>query len=228
MKAVAIRHVLFEDLGILEPLLGRRGYEVEYLDAGVDPLGEAPVEADLLVVLGGPIGVGDVGRYPFLGEEISLLERRLASDRPTLGICLGAQLMAAALGAGVGPTGRTEIGFGPLDLTPAGAASALAPLAGIPVFHWHGDEFQIPAGAERLASTEGFPNQAFSCGDAALALQFHIEADPRHLERWLIGHSGELAAAGIDPRDLRDDAARFGDRLADAATEVVDAWLSRA
>lgn len=223
-KAIAIRHVLFEDLGILEPLLQRRGYRVEYLDAGIDDLGEA-AGADLLVVLGGPIGVGDIDAYPFLADEIETIAARLEMGRHTLGICLGAQLMASALGAPVRPTGRTEIGFGELDLTPEGEASALAGLGGIPVFHWHGDEFAVPEGAERLASTEGFPNQAFSVGRHAMALQFHIEADPRYLERWLIGHAGELAAAGIDPASLRADAETYGATLAGAAEEVIDRWL---
>lgn len=224
MKATAIRHVLFEDLGILEPLLNEGGYEVEYLDAGIEDLGAA-AETDLLVVLGGPIGVGDVDAYPFLRDEIELIAARLDAGGPTLGVCLGAQLMAAALGAEVHSTGRTEIGFGELELTPEGRASALAGLEGIPVFHWHGDEFAIPDGAERLASTEGFPNQAFSIGTNALALQFHIEADPAYLERWLIGHSGELAAARIEPASLRDAAAEHGERLASAARRVIADWL---
>ncbi|HRV60183.1 MAG: glutamine amidotransferase [Solirubrobacterales bacterium] len=224
-QATAIRHVLFEDLGLIGPILAGRGFEVTYLDAGVDELGTSPADAELLVVLGGPIGVGDADRYPFLGQEIDLISRRAEAGLPTLGVCLGAQLMAAALGAGVGPTGRTEIGFSELTLTQDGRESVLAPLEGVPVFHWHGDEFEIPAGADRLASTGGFPNQAFSLGSQNLALQFHIEADLRFIERWLIGHSGELATAGIDPQALRDGAARHGCQLADAAREVIESWL---
>ena len=225
MRAAAVRHVLFEDLGVLAPLLESRGYEIEYFDAGIDELDRA-FEADLVVILGGPIGVGDADAYPFLGDEIERTARRLEAGAPTLGICLGAQLMAAALEAGVSPTGRTEIGFGELELTPEGEASVLAGLAGIPVLHWHGDEFAIPEGADRLAGTPGFPNQAFSLGTNALALQFHVEADPVHIERWLIGHAGELAQAGIDPRALREDAAMHGERLAAAAEEVIGRWLS--
>ncbi|MCB0863098.1 MAG: glutamine amidotransferase [Solirubrobacterales bacterium] len=227
MKALAIRHVLFEDLGMIEPILARRGFEVSYLDAGVDATGNLPADPDLLIVLGGPIGVADLRRYPFLSQEIELIGRRIDSGQPTLGVCLGAQLMAAAMGAPVNPTGGTEIGFGELTLTGEGSKSVLAPLAGVPVFHWHGDEFQIPDRADRLASTEGFPNQAFSLGPRILALQFHIEADLRFIERWLIGHAGELAAAGIDPQTLRDDAARYGGKLAEAAREVIENWLDR-
>jgi GMP synthase (glutamine-hydrolysing) len=225
VKALAVRHVLFEDLGLIEPLLENRGYDVTYLEAGIDQVARPMEEADLLVVLGGPIGVGDSASYPFIRDEVDALSRRLDSCRPTLGICLGAQLMAAALGAEVRPTGRTEIGFGELDLTPAGLRSPLAGLAGVPVFHWHGDEFEIPPGCEGLASTEGFPNQAFSRGEEILGLQFHIEADLRYLERWLIGHSAELSAAGINPASLRRDAAACAVQLKSAAREVVESWL---
>lgn len=227
MKAVAVRHLLFEDLGLIEPVLERRGYSVEYLDAGIDPMNQRLVDADLLVVLGGPIGVGDLDSYPYLRDEIELIRQRLEQGGPTLGVCLGAQLIASALGADVVPTGRKEIGFGELDLTTEGEGSVLAPLAGIPVLHWHGDEFQIPDGGIRLASTPGFPNQAFEIGPNVLGLQFHIETDLRYIERWLIGHSNELAAAGIDPQTIRDDAARYGESLSQAAATVLEDWVDR-
>ena len=104
-RAIAIRHVAFEDLGILSPLLTRRGYRIEYLDAGVDALTDGIATADLLVVLGGPIGVYDHDRYPFLAAEVSALTARLRHGSPTLGVCLGAQLIAAARGAAVTPAG---------------------------------------------------------------------------------------------------------------------------
>jgi len=225
-RALAVRHVLFEDLGILEELLVRRGYEVAYVEAGVDPFTPAlALEPDLLVVLGGPIGVGDVERYPFLADEIAAVRARLESGAATLGICLGAQLMAAALGAEVAPTGRMELGFAPLALTDAGRDSVLAELDGVPVLHWHGDQFAIPEGAARLAETSGFPNQGFARGSAALALQFHPEVDPARLERWLIGHAGELADAGVDPRELRAAAAAHGGALVAAGRRLFGRWL---
>ncbi|MGN6325092.1 glutamine amidotransferase [Pseudolysinimonas sp.] len=225
-RALAVRHVLFEDLGILEPLLVARGYEVSYADAGIDAVSVASALApELLVVLGGPIGVGDVDRYPVLRDEIAAIAARLDAGLPTLGICLGAQLMAAALGADVAPTGRLELGFAPLTLTSEGRDSVLADLDGVPVLHWHGDQFDIPAGAVRLAETPGFPNQAFAVGASALALQFHPEVDPTLLERWLIGHAGELTEAGVDPRDLRADAREHGDALTAAGRRVFERWL---
>lgn len=225
--AVVLRHLAFEDLGVLGPLLHERGFVARYLEVGVDALeGDVIEEADLVVVLGGPIGVGDVADFPYLADEIDVIARRLQRDRPTLGICLGAQLMAAALGAAVVPgDAGPEIGYGPIALTAEGERSALAPLAGGEVLHWHGDTFSIPDGAVRLASSAAYPNQAFAIG-RSLAVQFHVEADPARIEQWLIGHSHELRAVGADLAALRSDAARLGPALASRAAAVLDLWLS--
>ncbi len=224
--ALAIRHVAFEDLGLLGPLLVERGYVIRYLEAGVDAIDEAAiVAADLLVVLGGPIGVYETDRYPFLVAEQAAIAARLAARRPTLGICLGAQLMAQALGAEVAPTGRAEIGFGPLTLTEEGHTSVLRDIGEVPVLHWHGDQFAIPDGAQRLAQTPGFPNQAFALGHHALGLQFHLEVEVPQLERWLIGHAHELAAHRLDPAAIRRDAALHGGALTRAARGIFGAWL---
>lgn len=226
-KAIAVRHVAFEDLGLLAPLLHRRGYQVEYLDAGVDPMNIVELsEADLVVVLGGPIGVYEESEYPVLVDELAAVSARLEAGRPTLGICLGAQMMSRALGGEVRSTGKKEIGYAPLTLTPEGRDSVLAPLE-VSVLHWHGDEFTIPDGAVRLAETPGFPNQAFAKAANVLGLQFHIEADYTQIEKWLIGHASELATAGIDPVKIREDAVVFGPRLAEVATEVLGDWLDQ-
>src|ERR1035441_4698780 len=176
--ALVLSHVAFEDLGTLEAPLRARGFEIESV-VGAEakfPLPQAN-NCDLLVVLGGPIGVYDDQDYPFLIDEIVCIRERLAARKPILGICLGAQLMAAALGARVYP-GRhgAEIGWSalppaPKPKPPAWFAPLLAP--GLSVFHWHGDTFDLPSGALHLAKTEIYANQAFALGDCALALQFH-------------------------------------------------------
>lgn len=223
--ALVLRHVPFEDLGLLAPLLQQRGYAVRIHDAGVGALDGHP-EPDLLVVLGGPIGAFDEAAYPFLTRTLALLRARLTRRKPVLGICLGAQLMARALGASVAPMGHKEIGFAPLALTPDGERSVLAPLAnGTPVLHWHGDQFDIPPGAKHLAATSLCPHQAFAVGAHALGLQFHLEADLSRIEQWLVGHACELAAAGVDLQALRSGARAHGAALTRVAAAVFGAWL---
>jgi GMP synthase (glutamine-hydrolysing) len=223
---LAVRHVAFEDLGLLDSLLAARGYAIRWLEAGVDPLDAgAVVEPDLVVVLGGPIGVYEADIYPFIADEIKALAARLAANKPTLGICLGAQMMTAALGARVAPGPITEIGWAPLTLSEAGQRSVLAPLATTPVLHWHGDNCDLPAGCERLASTAPCPVQAFVRAPWQLALQFHIEVEPARVERWLIGHAVELGKAGIDPRTLRAQAKAHGVATAAAGRVLLSKWL---
>ncbi|CAJ0797914.1 hypothetical protein LMG7141_03450 [Ralstonia condita] len=228
--ALALRHVPFEHLGLLQPLLEARGYAVRHVDVGIQPLPTADLsDADLLIVLGGPIGAYDDAVYPFIPEEAAVIAQRLAARKPLLGICLGAQLMARALGAAVRPMGQKEIGFAPITLTAEGADSPLAPLAdGTPVLHWHGDQYELPPGARRLASTTMCPEQAFAIGNHALGLQFHLEANLETIEAWLIGHAAELGAASIDPRMLRAQAPVVAQRLSQRAREVFTAWLDQA
>jgi len=222
-----LRHVSFEDLGAFAPVLERRGATLDICDIGLDDPGAVdPLGPDLLIVLGGPISVYEEERYPFLVEETSLLARRIEANRPTLGICLGAQLIAKAAGAKVYPSGLSEIGFAPITLTDAGRGSCLAPFAQEPTtLHWHADTFHLPDGATLLASTEACTNQAFMLGPNIIGFQFHPEAGGPGFERWLVGHTVELGAAGIDVRKLRKDAARLGPELVRKAERVVTAWL---
>ena len=226
--ALALRHVYFETLGTFELELEKAGYTLHYVDVADGEIGAInPLEPDLLVVLGGPVGVYETQAYPLLATELDLIKRRLDARVPTLGICLGAQLIAAALGAKVIPTGVKEIGFAPIELTAAGAAGPLRHLRGAPVLHWHGDAFGFPKGAELLATT-AIANQAFSVGTGVLGLQFHPEADTsRDLEAWLIGHAAELAGAGIDPRQIRSDAREYGPALREAGRAAFAEWLSQ-
>jgi GMP synthase (glutamine-hydrolysing) len=225
---LAVRHIAFEDLGLLAPLLAQRGYDVRYLEAGIDRFAADTLLApDLVVVLGGPIGVYEADVYPFIAGEVAAIAARLRADKPLLGICLGAQMMASALGARVAPGAVKEIGWAPLTLTTVGQSSVLAPLSGVPVLHWHGDNCDPPAGCQQLASTAACPVQAFSRLPSQLALQFHVETDPVRLEQWLIGHTVELGKAGIDPRSLREQAKVHGAATAAAGRAVLSAWLDQ-
>jgi GMP synthase (glutamine-hydrolysing) len=188
-----------------------------------------PLSPDLLIVLGGAIGVYERGAYPFVEDEIALVRARLAAKRPTLGICLGAQLIAAALGAKVYPGSQgKEIGWAPVE---AGKDAALYPafatlLAQSRCFlHWHGDTFDLPPQARHLASTPRYPNQAFAIENYALGLQFHPEVTAQGLERWYVGNACELANAKIDVARLREESRRFAPELEVAARRFWRAWL---
>jgi GMP synthase (glutamine-hydrolysing) len=229
-RVLVLSHLAFEDIGSLQAPLLERGFEIETVDVTTArfPLQQAE-SCDLLVVLGGPIGVYDQQDYPFLMDEIACIGERLAARKPILGICLGAQLMAAALGARVYPGQHgAEIGWSPLQAAPnANPPEWFAPLltSGLSVFHWHGDTFDLPPGAIHLASTEIYANQAFAIGDYALGLQFHPEVTAEGLERWYVGHACELHHAGITAARLRSSAREHAAALKEAAARFWKLWL---
>jgi GMP synthase (glutamine-hydrolysing) len=210
-----------------QPLI-EAGYDIRYLDAGMDDLSAIdPLAPELLCVLGGPIGAYEETLYPFVADEIALLKTRLAAKRPTLGLCLGAQMMARALGAAVYKGRAREIGFLALTLTDAGRNGLLAGYDDVAVLHWHGDVFDLPPGAERLASTRDCDNQAFALGNYGLGYQCHPEAQPEGFERWLVGHACELAGAGLSPVALRQDMTRHGPRLKALGQAMLRNWLAK-
>ncbi len=226
-----LSHLAFEDLGLLEPILYDRGFKVRVIDV---PSQGAPTEslwfdADLWVVLGGPIGVCDTDDYPFLTNELAGVGARLTRDRPVLGICLGAQIMAASLGGKVGPNPKgKEIGWSSLTLNDAGLKGPLRHLKNHHVLHWHGDKIDPPGGAQVLASTEITPCQAFAWGERALGLQFHPEPTAAGLERWLVGNTAELNAAKIDIGRLRADNQAYAPLLPQALQNTALEWLRQA
>lgn len=231
MKSVlAIRHVAFEDLGSFAHVLAERNYAIRYLEAGHDDLAALdPLADDLLVMLGGPIGVYEQEAYPFLGDELRLLQARLQAGRPVLGICLGCQLIAQALGSRVYSGGTKEIGWKPLILTDAGRTGPLAAFADqTPVLHWHGDTFDLPTGATLLASSDLYPHQAFSWKRHALALQFHIETTAHGLERWFIGHACEIAGTpGLSVPALRAATAAHAATAMARGQQCLANWLDQ-
>jgi GMP synthase (glutamine-hydrolysing) len=185
-RCLVLQHVDVEGPGRIADLFGERGFTVEVVALHRGEPVPAAVSPEIpLVVMGGPMGVSEVGdpRYPFLAGEVALLRARLAAGAPNLGVCLGSQLLAHAAGAPVYPNVREgrrvyEIGYAPVELT--GELGQGAPL----MVHWHGDTFDLPAGAVHLASTAACPNQAFRLGRSQ-ALQFHPELEASTVEEWL-------------------------------------------
>jgi GMP synthase (glutamine-hydrolysing) len=219
---VAIKHVDFEDLGSWEAFLSKQ-YKISYLHAADLPHLENK-NIDLLAVLGGPIGVYQEDEYPFIKNEVALLAERLQLDLPTLGICLGSQLMARALGAKVYPNHTKEIGWSSLNLTEAGKNSCIQHLNSS-LFHWHGDTFDLPEGAKLLASTEVCKNQVFSYKKNALAFQCHPEVTASGLEKWWIGHAAELSHNSLSVSRLREESQEYAPELQKQALQCLQAWL---
>jgi GMP synthase-like glutamine amidotransferase len=175
MRAHYLQHVPFEGLGSIEPWLRAAGYEVtgtQFFQSSVLP---DPRDLDLLVIMGGPMSVNEEEDFPWLGPEKRFIRDVIESGKPVLGICLGAQLIANAMGADVYPNRVKEIGWFPVErVSPIDDSSFRFPLSA-EVFHWHGETFDLPPGATRIARSEGCENQAFQIGVSVIGLQFHLE-----------------------------------------------------
>ena len=200
-KLLVFQHSASEPLGVLDPMLRDAGFRVRYVNFSRDPNATPDVSRyNGLVVLGGPMHVDQTAAHPHLLTEIAALREAVRRDMPILGICLGAQLLAAALGAAVRPHSVREIGWYRLAPTPAAAGDRLfRHIAGAPhVFQWHAYTFDVPHGAVHLASTGTCANQAFRWGSRAYGLQFHLEADEAMIRRWahVPAYRAEIEAEG--------------------------------
>jgi GMP synthase-like glutamine amidotransferase len=186
-RVLAFRHVPFEGLGRIESALQSRGIEFDYADlyAANEPP-RSPSEYDALIFMGGPMSVNDDLAY--LRREEEYIRQAIAREVPVLGVCLGAQLIAHALGAAVRRNPVKEIGWFDITRTPAGGRDPLFSDCGEreSVFHWHGETFDLPRGAELLASSERCRNQAFRMGQSVYALQYHLEVTPGMIAAWCL------------------------------------------
>lgn len=197
MRIHYFQHVPFEGLGNIENWIKAKGHPLSatrfYEDAALPVL----TDIDWLIVMGGPMGAYEENIYPWLAAEKQFIGQAINQGKKVLGICLGAQLTASALGARVYPNAYKEIGWFPIRLTQEGAASSV--FAGFPrkldVFHWHGDTFDLPAGAIHLASSEGCVNQAFFYDKNVLALQFHLDVTIDNITDWVENGADELVRA---------------------------------
>lgn len=201
-RILVFQHVAAEPLGTLDPLIRHRGHRIRFVNFYRHPDAVPSIDRYRgLIVLGGPMNVDEQHRHPHLKTELTVIEQALAQGKPVLGICLGAQLLAHALGAPVRRHRQAEIGWYDLHATEHGRADpVLSPLgASTPVFQWHGRTFELPHGARHLARTEACEHQAFRWGESAYGFQFHLEMDQPLIERWLSTplYRDELANAGL-------------------------------
>ena len=220
MHVLALRHAPLEGIGSIAAALDRHGIEVRQASWPVD----RPVDlaaSSGLILMGGPMSAND--DLPWIPHEIAAIREALQRGIPVLGICLGAQLIARALGARVYRNAEKEIGWSPLHWTPAAAADPLFHCFSDPemVFQWHAETFDLPPGAEHLAYSGACRQQAFRAGANVYGIQFHLEVTPPIVEDWLrqdaaCGHLRE-ATAPIDPY-------AHAARLAEVAATVFDRW----
>lgn len=229
MKALIVCHETAKDSGIIPGILERRGFDVETVLGYHDKLpGIDPLAHDLAVVMGGPMGVYQADIFPYLNSEIAYLQKRLSADRPTLGICLGAQLMAKALGKNVypGPQGK-EIGWLPIDVKDKTGPTRHLDASLTRMMQWHGDTFDLPEGATLLASSELYQYQIYTYGKKAMALQCHLEVTGDILEEWMASGYNMLEQNGSSVPQLRADTAKHLATLNKQATLFLNEWLDK-
>jgi GMP synthase (glutamine-hydrolysing) len=227
-KVVVVQHVAVEGLGRFEPILASLGAEIHWIkeqDSITEPL---PRDARGLIVMGGPMGVHDTAEYPRLRDEVRWIEQAITRNLPVLGVCLGSQLLAHALGARVYPGADIELGWLDVTLEPGAASdplfsklpSRLTPL------HWHGDVFELPPGAVPLARSARTPLQAFSYNSRAWGLLFHLEADAAQVQAMAEVFPSDVQRAGTTPASLLELARQHDANARSAAAHLIRGWLA--
>jgi GMP synthase (glutamine-hydrolysing) len=226
-KVVVIQHHPVETLGTIADALAASGLACQY----VRTFEGHPVPKELngvggLIVMGGPMGVYETERYPYLRDEMALVESALSRNKPLLGVCLGSQLLASVLGARVAPSGGKELGWHRVSLTPAAVEDRL--FRGVPdsfvAFHWHGDIFELPSGAVTLASSDKTACQAFRYGDRAYGLLCHLEVNERLVAGMVEAFRSELEDEKIDAEELITATPKQLAQLAPIAETVFERW----
>jgi GMP synthase-like glutamine amidotransferase len=217
---LVLRHVPFEDLGLIAPALRDAGISFQYLDLFRNSFAPLP-DFSALISMGGPMSAND--DLPFIRRELDLIQETAATGKPVLGICLGAQLIAKALGAKVYRNHSREIGWFPVYWTEAAGRDPLFSGLSRPetLFHWHGETFDLPPGAEWLASSAACRNQAFRFGRGVYALQFHLEVTPAMIADWC---EEELNAADVRTVEAPIDPDANAARLAELSGLVFGRW----
>lgn len=227
-RALIIRHVPHEGVAGFRDPIEAAGYVIDRVDVSDPDFSSLDLtEPDLLIMMGGPMGVYEQEAYPWIRCQLRRLARRLEADRPTLGVCFGAQMIAAALGADVYPGPVKEVGFHALDIHPGAQDGPLGHLVDVPVLHWHGDTFTLPDNVELVASSHLYSHQAFRRGRNLLALQFHAEMGlDERFNHWIDQWPEAIAEAGGDEAALREAHDRHGPAAVAAGRAMISSWLT--
>ena len=228
-KVILVDHPVGKRDDRASRMIAERGFDLAWCNPGRgEPLPDLGEEVAAVVVYGGAENLSEIHERCYLHEEIDWLGRCLAEERPVLGICLGAQLLARALGAEVRkhPEGLHEIGYYEISPTAEGRDFLPTPMH---VYHWHQEGFEVPADAVRLAAGETFKNQAFRYGESAFGLQFHPEVSPQVFQRWIQEAGHMLASPGAHSAERqRRDAEHHDEPMRDWFEGFLDRWLGRA
>lgn len=187
MRAHYLQHVPFEGPGSIEPWLRSAGFEISNTQFFASTDLPKVNEIDLLVIMGGPMSVNDEPLFPWLAQEKNFIRDVIESGKPVLGICLGAQLIANAMGAKVYQNPVREIGWFPVQGVASAGASAFSFPPSLEVFHWHGETFDLPPDATLIARSEACEHQAFQLGRSVIGLQFHLETTPESAQK-IVSH----------------------------------------
>nr|WP_321272339.1 gamma-glutamyl-gamma-aminobutyrate hydrolase family protein [uncultured Tolumonas sp.] len=228
MRVYVLQHVPFEELGNIQPWLAQHNAEVHYCRLYAnEPLPDVN-ETDLLIVLGGPMSVNDESHYPWLVAEKAFLAQAIAAEKPIVGICLGAQLIASCQGARIYSNYAKEIGW--FDITAVAASGDVLPLpASMHVFHWHGETFELPAKAVLLASSVACNNQIFQLGKRVIGLQCHLETTAENARSMVLHCADELTGGSFiqDADTILSASEAQYQQLSQLMTQVLD-YVTRA
>ena len=222
-----IQHIECETPGTIADILNEKGISIQTVDAYKgEPVPKEMGAAAGLVIMGGPMGVYEEERYPFLRDEIRLIEQAVKEDKAVLGVCLGSQLLAKALGARVTKGKKKEIGWYPVSLTEGATKDRL--WTGVEpsfiAYHWHGDVFELPRGAEPLASSALTPCQAFRYGERAYGFLFHMEVTEKIIGEMVRTFAAELKEERLDGQEIVKAAQNYLPRLQDTGAVVFRRW----
>jgi len=226
-----LTHIQSDGSSTLGKVLNDRGFRIKTLNTPrINMQDIDALRPDLLIVMGGPVGAYQKDDYPFLKDEIEILKKRLDADLPTIGICLGSQLMAAALNAKVFKSmTKREVGWNNLEITAEGQKTAVRHLDGTKtkMFHWHGDTFELPKNTKLLASSDQYKNQIFQSGHNGLAIQCHPEVRTEQLKEWFVMFTEQITGDNplVPIEKLRSDTEKYIETLKIQAELFFKEWL---